>query len=279
MIRSHQVNVKSVALHYDDLDTIYREVWGDHIHHGYWKNGSETPTEACLQLIEFLAEKLHLKAGTRLIDVGCGYGATARYLAKKFNCSVQGLTISAAQFNYASSLNEKKSGVELQLCDWMTNQIVAQSADVVYSIESSEHMPDFDKFFSEAARVLKSRGKIAIFAWLESDSYKVWMKKYLLQPLCDEARMQLWTRADYLNELGINGFSKVKYYEISDQVKKTWTICIRRSIWKFIVDRKFRNYLFSTQSLNREFAKTIFRIRMAFATRSMSYGLFVAEKN
>ena len=37
---------EAVAAHYDELDAFYREVWGEHVHHGYWASGRETPEAA-----------------------------------------------------------------------------------------------------------------------------------------------------------------------------------------------------------------------------------------
>ena len=41
----------AVAAHYDELDPFYREVWGLHVHHGYWRTGSETPEAAMEALV------------------------------------------------------------------------------------------------------------------------------------------------------------------------------------------------------------------------------------
>ncbi len=82
MIRPKQPQTTpAVAAHYDELDSFYREIWGQHVHHGYWATGRETPAEATVSLIELLAERLSLRPGLRVCDIGCGYGATARYLA------------------------------------------------------------------------------------------------------------------------------------------------------------------------------------------------------
>ncbi len=35
-----------VAEHYDELDWVYREIWGEHVHHGLWLTGVETPETA-----------------------------------------------------------------------------------------------------------------------------------------------------------------------------------------------------------------------------------------
>src|SRR3954452_15475310 len=89
--------VQAVASHYDELDSFYREIWGEHVHHGYWATGRETPTEAAVALVERLAERLRLEPGQRICDIGCGYGATAHYLAEQFALDVTGVTVSAVQ--------------------------------------------------------------------------------------------------------------------------------------------------------------------------------------
>jgi tocopherol O-methyltransferase len=49
-----------VAAHYDTLDQFYREIWGEHVHHGYWRTGHETPEDAAAALVELVADRLDL---------------------------------------------------------------------------------------------------------------------------------------------------------------------------------------------------------------------------
>src|SRR5436190_6866680 len=70
-----------VARHYDELDVAYRRIWGEHVHHGYWRTGRESPAEAAAALAELVAERLAPEPGNRVVDIGCGYGATAAWLA------------------------------------------------------------------------------------------------------------------------------------------------------------------------------------------------------
>src|SRR3954452_16809993 len=86
--------VRAVASHYDERDSFYREIWGEHVHHGYWATGQETPAEAALSLLDLLADRLRLEPGLRVCDIGCGYGAAARYLAERHGLEVIGVTIS-----------------------------------------------------------------------------------------------------------------------------------------------------------------------------------------
>src|SRR3954468_11621640 len=66
-----------VGGHYDELDETYRSIWGEHVHHGYWRTGRGTPEEATADLVRLVADRLDLSSGLKLVDIGCGYGATA----------------------------------------------------------------------------------------------------------------------------------------------------------------------------------------------------------
>ena len=73
----------AVAAHYDELDPFYREVWGEHVHHGYWPSGRESPAEAADALVRLVADRLDLEPGQAVCDIGCGYGATAADLVAR----------------------------------------------------------------------------------------------------------------------------------------------------------------------------------------------------
>src|SRR5438270_10476480 len=102
MIKPHRpLAPGAVAEHYQDLDRIYREVWGEHVHHGLWRTGRESPAEATEQLVELVAAEAGVGPGSAAVDIGCGYGATARALAARHGARVTGLTITPAQYKYA----------------------------------------------------------------------------------------------------------------------------------------------------------------------------------
>ena len=42
--------VETIARHYDTLDFFYRDLWGEHVHHGLWLTGRESPAEAAEQM-------------------------------------------------------------------------------------------------------------------------------------------------------------------------------------------------------------------------------------
>ena len=71
------ISPAEVARHYDELDYFYREVWGTHVHHGYWQSEADfTPVEeATIHLLKEVTTGLQLQAGMQVLDIGCGYGA------------------------------------------------------------------------------------------------------------------------------------------------------------------------------------------------------------
>jgi cyclopropane fatty-acyl-phospholipid synthase-like methyltransferase len=91
---SSPVTTHEVADHYDELDRYYREIWGEHVHHGLWERGDESAEEAVLHLIRHVARRGQINAGKRVCDVGCGYGGTARVLGSEFGAIVSAITLS-----------------------------------------------------------------------------------------------------------------------------------------------------------------------------------------
>src|SRR5690242_18413718 len=83
---------EKVRDHYDRISPYYHSLWGEHIHHGYWIRGDESKEVAQVQLIEPLARAAGIPPGARILDVGCGFGASSIYLARKYAAEATGIT-------------------------------------------------------------------------------------------------------------------------------------------------------------------------------------------
>src|SRR4051812_11711786 len=88
--------------HYDIASPLYKELWGQHIHHGFWISGKESKEEAAQNLVDLLIQKSGLQRGSKVLDVGCGVGGTSIFLAKEWDCDVTGITISPVQVEMAT---------------------------------------------------------------------------------------------------------------------------------------------------------------------------------
>lgn len=271
--------LEQVTTHYDSLDPFYRQLWGEHLHHGYWITGNESIEQATTQLIELVAKKGQIDGKTHVLDVGCGYGATSRYLAKKYEAILTAVTVSKNQWQYARSHDPESTNPRYILEDFLRNTFHSASYDVVISIESSEHMVDKEKFFSEIFRLLKPGGRFVTCAWLSKDNPTPWEVKHLLEPICTEGRLpSLGSAKDYKKMMQEAGLTAIEFEDITDHVKKTWAICAYRATKAFFTDKQLRHYLLDKSSSERMFAKSLFRIWMAYNTKAMRYGLFCATK-
>jgi tocopherol O-methyltransferase len=268
-----------VAKHYDNLDHFYRKLWGEHLHHGLWLTGRETPEQAVRQLVVEVAAQARIEMGSRVVDVGCGYGATARLLVDEFGAAVTGVTISSAQHGYAESVRPGTANPRYLLRDWYDNGFPDGKFDAVVSLESSEHMPDKPRFFGEVARVLKPAGRFIVCAWLSRLNPKGWEVRHLLEPICCEGRLpSMGTVEDYRNWIEDAGLEVERIHDVSGRVRKTWVICARRVLHALVTDPATLRFVVTARGRDRVFAWTLFRILAAYYAGSMRYAILTARK-
>lgn len=269
---------EAVALHYDALDDLYRDVWGEHVHHGLWLRGDETRAEAVRQLVELVAGKARIMEGSRVCDIGCGYGAPARMLAQEYGAHVTAITLSSAQFAFARQRNRDESNPSFLLDDWMTIDLSAESFDAAIAIESSEHMPDQGRFFERAHRVLRPGGRLVVCAWLSAEEPGPAQQRWLLEPICREGRMpQLGSASDYQALAEKEGFALLGFEDLTRAAARTWPAIVGQFIVKLLSHPGYLRFL--RHAHNRIFALTILRIWIAYRTGAMRYGLFTFIKS
>lgn len=143
-------------------DVIYRQIWRDNIHMGTWETGNEDFNTAQEKTNIVMAKKAGIQKGSTILDAGCGYGATARYLAKTFGCKVTGINISEKELELANQ-RTKNQGLE-DLClfeygDFHSLKYPDGSFDVVWSQDAFLHGENKRKIMEECFRVTKKGGK------------------------------------------------------------------------------------------------------------------------
>lgn len=271
----------AVGHHYDELDAFYREIWGEHVHHGLFETGRESVEEATEALVMKMAAAAGIELGSRVCDVGCGYGATARWLAENIGAHVTGLTLSEAQAEYARQrpISEGALSPEILVRDWLDNDLPDDHFDAVVAIESTTHMPQRQRVFSQMARVLKPGGRLVTCVWMTSEAPSRSSIKYLLEPICREGKLAgMGSLSENQNWIETAGFTAVTVEDLSQQVARTWTICVKRVAAAILSDRRYRHFVFDSSRQDRGFLRTLFRLRLAFAVGAMKYGFIVARK-
>jgi tocopherol O-methyltransferase len=268
-----------VAAHYDELDNYYSDAWGDHVHHGYRVTRQESVRDAVEARIDLLASRLDLAPGQQVCVIGCGYGATARYLAARHNVNVTGLTASWAQAIQAQTHTKTADSVSVCHMDWLANGLASHSLDCNYAIESSEHMRDKQRFFDEAFGTLGPGRLLAVCAWFARDNPRSWEFRHLLEPIGRQGRLPSPGKdADYRLLAGKAGFDLLGVEDLSDRVSRTWWICAMRFLRRLITQPRYIRFLTDRSEPNCVFAMTLFRLLTAYRTRSMRYCLLTFSK-
>lgn len=274
------ISPRDVARHYDELDAFYRDLWGEHVHHGYWQTGRESPERAAVQLTGRVAEAARLQPGDAVCDVGCGYGATARWLAATHAAHVTGVTVVPHQYRYATAHPSSEGPPPTyMLQDWLHTALPAASFDAVLFVESLAHMADKAGALAAAHRVVRPGGRLVACVWLAAPDAPAWARRHLLVPICREGHLPgLPTMGDYRRMLAAAGFSVRRTDDISHNVQRTWTVIIRRVGGALLTRPAYRRYLLDRAQHNRRFALTILRLWIAFRIGAFQYGFIVACK-
>jgi tocopherol O-methyltransferase len=264
---------EKIVEHYNLVSPYYYALWGEHVHHGYWTTGRETKEEAQLALTEHLAHAATIKRGSKILDVGCGFGASSLYLAQKYQAETTGITISPVQVQMAQAA-AAQAGVPSQFVLMDADALHFDEVfDVIWSIESISHYTDKPTFFKQATQLLKPHGTMAVTDWFKKENLSEAEYAQDVVPIEKGMLVALHTMTDYACLLKSNGLSIVKSEDLSKQTSKTWDISLEivknKMLWQLALQHgtAFIHFLESFRAM-----------KQGFASGNFVYGLIVARK-
>lgn len=275
---------QAVRDHYDKLIDLYEEMWGEHIHHGYWDlDRPEVPRhEAQRRTVRELIAFGDLPAGSRVLDSGCGIGASAIMLAGEHGCTVEGITLSEEQVRRAGE-KAAEAGVsdatEFKVMDAMHTSYPDDSFDVVWSMESCELMPDKRAYLAECLRVLRPGGRLVVATWCgRDDRLKADEVRLLRRLYRDFAVSHVLPREQYAALCEDLGYTGVHSADWTDHVRATWKIS--GDIVKPLVrDPSFVWRLIRAKGADTfRFINSVPLMKQAYDRGVMHYGVFRATK-
>jgi len=205
----------------DPADRFYQHIWGgEDIHVGIYERDGESIFDASRRTVERMAELLEgLEKGTRVLDLGAGYGGAARILARGFGCAVECLNLSEVQ-NRNNRRLTREQGLEdlITVTHGSFEEVPSPDAsfDVVWSQDSFLHSGDRRKVLEEAARVLRPGGDLIFTDPMQADD----CPPDVLQPVYDRIHLDsLGSFAFYRKTAGELGLEEVRCVDLSHQLR------------------------------------------------------------
>ena len=189
--RRQQSNVKgeaerNVAHHYDLGNDFYRLFLDDNMLYScaYFRDPGETLEEAQRNKLRLLASKLCLREGMRVLDIGCGWGDLALYLARLENVHVTGVTLSKEQQKLATERARQAGLADRVTFELRDYRDVDDKFDRIVSVGMFEHVgvQHYDEFFSHLNALMPDDG-IAVLHSIGHMSppgmASPWLRKYI----------------------------------------------------------------------------------------------------
>lgn len=177
---------QNVAHHYDLGNDFYKLFLDANMLYScaYFREPSETLEQAQRNKLRLLAAKLGLKPGMKVLDIGCGWGDLALYLARLEDVEVLGVTLSKEQQALASSRAQAAgldNRVRFELKDYRD---VTETFDRIVSVGMFEHVGvhHYDEFFAKLNSLMPDDGLVVLHSighMSPPGMASPWLRKYI----------------------------------------------------------------------------------------------------
>ncbi len=162
-IHSAKQDERVIRSHYDRGNDFFGGFLGDRMIYtsAFFKTGLEDLETAQDQKLDLVCNKLQLKQGEKLLDIGCGWGTLAAHSAKYYGTDSTGITIAQKGADYAND-QIKRWGVadHARVLRMDYRSIPAAKYDKISCLEMAEHVgvKYFQRFMKQIAGLLKDDG-------------------------------------------------------------------------------------------------------------------------
>ncbi len=271
---------------YDQSTPLWLTTWGEQMHHGYYGQNGERKTEhrqAQLDMIETLLAwgKASDDGVSRFLDAGCGVGGSSRYLALKYpHAEGLGATLSPVQaqrgngYNREAGLAERVTLIAKDV--YALDPETEGTFDLIWSMESAEHMEDKQGLFALFNRLLKPGGRLLMATWCQRPEppYLSPSDQYTLQKICQLYHLPpMVSIPDLAKAARAAGLHDIQTDDWSKSVEPFWGAVIRSGLDPRNWPGLMRSGIGTIQG-----AWAMKYMKQGFASGAIRYGVLTATK-
>lgn len=234
-----------------------------------------------LKATDELLELCHITENSKILDIGCGVGATASYIAKKFGTQVTGVDKSERMIRQATKRIEKRKItdlVELKVADATTLPFEDNSFDIVMTESVLSFVENKQEALNELVRVTKSGGYIGLNESILLDSSP---PKKILDTLEGSQwfRSEVMTADSWITLLNNAGLENLIKQTHSIKTRSEFRGHVKRYGWRHFIGGLFRSLSAALKSKKyREFVKEA-KSAPKELPKYIGYGFFVGKKS
>jgi len=208
-----------------DADNFYFEVWGgEDIHVGIYETPGEPIRSASRRTVDHMADRLgELGEDDVVLDLGAGYGGSARRLVERFGCKAICLNLSESENERNRQMNEEAGLADkIDVIDGTFEDVPVDddSVSVVWSQDAILHSGDRRKVLEEADRVLKPGGKMVFTDPMRADD----CPEGVLGPILDRIHLPDLGHPSFYKSVAADlGWTDLGYEAMTEQLTRHYT--------------------------------------------------------
>lgn len=212
-----------VSEFWDKLSPHFRDLWGEHLHDGFYETGAESKEAAQEKLVAYLADFAGLPRDARGLDIGCGMGATSVWLAKHLGAHMTGLTLSATQVRIARELAARE-GVSAEFLHQDADRFeTAAPFDFAWMVGVLGHFEDQRGFLARSGRLVRSGGRFVLADWVAAPELSAADRKRWVDPVLEGMLMpDIASLEDYAGWMSASGYHVLETRDLTRETAKTW---------------------------------------------------------
>lgn len=219
----------SIIRYYEHTRFDYSSLWARRsdpaFHYGYYDEHCRHHRSAVANANATLAKFAEIKQGDKVLDAGCGRGASCFWLAQKLGARPVGVNLVASQLDYARMEANRRglsNQTEFRRADYTRTAFEAGSFDVVWAMESLCHSPKKIDFYSEANRLLRPGGRIVVAEYMLTENEMLpedqklvadWLSGWSIPSLDSEAK--------HTANAGSTGFERIEVHDWTDRMRRS----------------------------------------------------------
>ena len=263
----------NVAHHYDIGNDFYKLFLDKNMLYScaYFMNDNESLEQAQRNKLRLLAAKLNLQPGQKVLDIGCGWGDLALYIAKMADVEVLGVTLSKEQQALATKRAEDEGLADRVRFELRDYRLVEGQFDRIVSVGMFEHVGvhHYDEFFKKINSLMPDDGLMLLHSighMSPPGTASPWLRKYIFPGAYSPALSEVFPVVEQ-NNLWVTDleFLRLHYAKTLAHWEKRFQE--NRAKVEEMFDEKFARmwefYLTSAEMMFRTGAQLVFQMQLS----------------